>query len=273
MKQEVKIRSLHANEIECRVGSISDWGVSLLLYKNARVDQAILDEVFGIYGWQRSHMMIGNSLYCTVSVWDHEKQTWISKQDVGTTGEFEKEKSVASDSFKRACVNLGIGRELYTAPSIYIPANQVQMGEKDRKRYVKDKFFVKIIEVSEEKEITGLVIENQKHMEVYRYGTVNTQKSELQMQEKMVQSERSNIHNFGNDTAAQETTVQSECRTSVGMSETEQMVWQELYQELQRTGVPEEKLLQRYGVSSLSELDETARRRALNGLKRTKTAA
>lgn len=252
MEQEAKIRSLHADEIECRVGSISDWGVSLLLYKNARVDQAILDEVFGIYGWQRSHMMIGNSLYCTVSVWDREKQIWISKQDVGTTGEFEKEKSVASDSFKRACVNLGIGRELYTAPSIYIPANQVQMGEKDRKRYVKDKFSVKIIEVSEEKEITGLVIENQKHMEVYRYGTVNTQKSETQTQGKMVQSAR---------------------RTSAGMSEAEQTVWQELYRELQRTGVPEEKLLQRYGVNSLSELDETARRRALNGLKRTRTAA
>lgn len=252
MEQEAKIRSLHADEIECRVGSISDWGVSLLLYKNARVDQAILDEVFGIYGWQRSHMMIGNSLYCTVSVWDREKQIWISKQDVGTTGEFEKEKSVASDSFKRACVNLGIGRELYTAPSIYIPANQVQMGEKDRKRYVKDKFSVKIIEVSEEKEITGLVIENQKHMEVYRYGTVNTQKSETQTQGKMVQSAR---------------------RTSASMSESEQTVWQELYRELQRTGVPEEKLLQRYGVNSLSELDETARRRALNGLKRTRTAA
>lgn len=50
------------------------------------------DEVFGIYGWQRSHMMIGNSLYCTVSIWDPEKKTWISKQDVGTTGDFEKEK-------------------------------------------------------------------------------------------------------------------------------------------------------------------------------------
>lgn len=110
MAVESKIRSLHADEIECRVGSIGEKGISLLLYKNARVDQAILDEAFGIYGWQRSHMMIGNSLYCTVSIWDPEKKTWISKQDVGTTGDFEKEKSAASDSFKRACVNLGIGR-------------------------------------------------------------------------------------------------------------------------------------------------------------------
>ena len=127
MAVESKIRSLHADEIECRVGSIGEKGISLLLYKNARVDQAILDEVFGIYGWQRSHMMIGNSLYCTVSIWDPEKKTWISKQDVGTTGDFEKEKSAASDSFKRACVNLGIGRELYTAPFIFIPASKVNI--------------------------------------------------------------------------------------------------------------------------------------------------
>lgn len=74
MAVESKIRSLHADEIECRVGSIGEKGISLLLYKNARVDQAILDEAFGIYGWQRSHMMIGNSLYCTVSIWDRRKR-------------------------------------------------------------------------------------------------------------------------------------------------------------------------------------------------------
>ena len=100
MAGEIKIRNLHADEIECRVGGVFDTGITLLLYKNARVDQAVLDEVFGVYGWQRSHMMIGNSMYCTVSIWDKEKQTWISKQDVGTTGEFEKEKSAASDSLR-----------------------------------------------------------------------------------------------------------------------------------------------------------------------------
>ena len=148
MAVESKIRSLHADEIECRVGSIGEKGISLLLYKNARVDQAILDEVFGIYGWQRSHMMIGNSLYCTVSIWDPEKKSWISKQDVGTTGEFEKEKSAASDSFKRACVNLGIGRELYTAPFIFIPASKVVVTEKARKKVVKDSFSVSAITIS-----------------------------------------------------------------------------------------------------------------------------
>lgn len=232
MTKEKKIRNLHADEIECRVGSISDWGITLLLYKNARVDQAILDEVFGIYGWQRSHMMIGNALYCTVSIWDSERQSWISKQDVGTTGEFEKEKSAASDSFKRACVNLGIGRELYTAPFIYIPANKVTIIEKDRKKIVKDTFTVKAIVISEEKVITGLTIVNQKKEEVYQFGEIKENPSEREDSE-----------------------------------------WKELYKELKRTGIPEELLLKRYGVNSLDEMDGVTRKRAINGLKKTKSAA
>lgn len=74
MENEKKIRLLRAEEIECRVGTINEKGLSLLLYKDARVDQKMLDEVFGIYGWKRSHQMIGDSLYCTVEIWDSEKE-------------------------------------------------------------------------------------------------------------------------------------------------------------------------------------------------------
>ena len=102
------IRLLRAEEIECRVSTVNEKGVTLLLYKEARVDQKILDEAFGPFGWQRSHQNIDGNLYCTVSVYDKETTTWISKQDVGSTNFAEKEKSQASDSFKRACVNWGI---------------------------------------------------------------------------------------------------------------------------------------------------------------------
>lgn len=120
--REVKIRPLRAEEIDCRVATISAKGLALLLYKDARVDQSILDETFGVYGWQRSHQWMGERLYCTVSVRDPETGEWISKQDVGTESYTEKEKGQASDAFKRACFNLGIGRELYTAPFIWILA-------------------------------------------------------------------------------------------------------------------------------------------------------
>ena len=127
------IRLLKANEIECRISTISAKGLSLLLYKDARVDQRILDESFGVFGWQRSHQCIDGNLYCTVSIWNKQANEWISKQDVGTIGNAEKEKSQASDSFKRACFNWGIGRELYSAPFIWISADKVQIQLKDNK--------------------------------------------------------------------------------------------------------------------------------------------
>ena len=107
------IRLLKAEEIECRIATINETGLSLLLYKDARVDQRVLDDAFGVFGWKRSHQSIDGNLYCTVSILNRETGEWISKQDVGTMSYSEKEKGQASDSFKRACFNIGVGRELY----------------------------------------------------------------------------------------------------------------------------------------------------------------
>ena len=86
------IRLLRADEIECRVSTISEKGLSLLLFKDARVDQRILDETFTPFGWRRTHQSIDGKLYCTVEVWDEGKEQWIAKQDVGTESYSEKEK-------------------------------------------------------------------------------------------------------------------------------------------------------------------------------------
>ena len=113
-------RDLRADEIECRVAQAKENGVSVLLYKDARCDQTILDETVGAMRWQRHH--VRDNANCIVSIWDEEKQMWVSKEDTGTESNTEKEKGLASDSFKRACFNWGIGRELYTAPFIWINA-------------------------------------------------------------------------------------------------------------------------------------------------------
>lgn len=164
------IRLLRHDEIECRIGSISEKGLSLLLYTDARAAMKILDETFGCLHWQRSHQMIGNSLYCTVSVWDNEKQQWISKSDVGTESYTEKEKGQASDSFKRACVSVGIGRELYTAPFIWVSANKVNLQRKGDKLLTYDKFKLSDISYNDNREIVGLTIVNQNGEVVYSLG-------------------------------------------------------------------------------------------------------
>lgn len=162
----MKFRNLRANEIDARVSTVSEKGCSLLLYKDARVDQNILDETVGAENWQRSHQLIGNNLYCTVSIWDENKGIWISKQDVGTESYTEKEKGQASDSFKRACFNWGIGRELYTAPFIWIGAEGVKLDDKGGKKTTYDTFSVKSIGYDKDGNINQLTIYNNKKKKV-----------------------------------------------------------------------------------------------------------
>ena len=156
----MEIRLLRADEIECRIGTINEKGLSLLLYKDARADMKILDETFGVFGWKRTHQSIDGNLYCTVEIWDNEKKSWISKQDVGTVSYTEKEKGQASDSFKRACVSIGIGRELYSAPFIWVSAQKCKIQRRNDKLICYDKFSVSEISYSKDREITALSIVN-----------------------------------------------------------------------------------------------------------------
>ena len=170
-------RKLRANEIDCRVAQTSkDGSLMLLLYKDARVDQNILDETFGIFGWQRKHEIIGGNLYCTVSVKNPETGEWVSKQDVGTESNTEKEKGQASDSFKRACFNLGIGRELYTAPQIWISKGNFTANEKGS---TYDRFRVVDIAYDEDGNISRLLISNMKLKKtVFSFENGETKKEE-----------------------------------------------------------------------------------------------
>lgn len=151
-------RDLRADEIECRVAQCKENGVSLLLYKDARCDQNILDETVGAMNWERHHSR--ENANCTVSIWDSNKEKWVSKEDTGTESNTEQEKGLASDSFKRACFNWGIGRELYTSPFIWIPAEKLTSLKPNGQRWVcYDRFYVDKI-VTVEKRIKALSIKN-----------------------------------------------------------------------------------------------------------------
>lgn len=165
------MRKLRADEIECRVATVSDKGCSLLLYKSARVDMAILDSEWGAMNWQRHHEVIDGNLYCTISIWDDDKKCWVEKQDVGVESYTEKEKGQASDSFKRAGFNWGIGRELYTAPFIWISSQDCKIVEgKNGKPTTYDRFTLKDISYDGDK-ISALEIVNEKtHKVVYTFG-------------------------------------------------------------------------------------------------------
>jgi hypothetical protein len=161
---------LNANEIEIRVGQIFDWGVTLLLYKDARCDLQRLDSVCGPFGWQKAYQTIDGRLYCIVSIKDPETGEWVSKSDVGTESNTEAEKGQASDAFKRACVCWGSGRELYSAPEIIVKSQDTRIEKNTKGKLVcKDAFSVKSIGYDENRNIVQLTIVNSRGNVVFKY--------------------------------------------------------------------------------------------------------
>lgn len=182
-----KFRDLTASEVEVRVGQVSKTGngLALLLYKDARVDMAVLDETVGSLNWQREHYECKGNLFCRVGINRNHKDPdkapdWVWKSDCGSESDTEAEKGEASDSFKRACTNLGIGRELYTAPFIWVDNTKCKIEPKQNgKGYdCRDKFSVTEI-VIENKAIVGLVIRNDIQKKVcFSWGKVSSVKPE-----------------------------------------------------------------------------------------------
>lgn len=172
-------RKLKAEEIDVRIGNITQYGANLLLYKDARCDMNILDESVGPTNWQRKHEMIDGQLFCNVGIKDGDQ--WIWKQDVGVESNTEKEKGRASDSFKRACVNWGIGRELYTAPRISIKCKTIK--NKYDRYDLDDKYqfygcYVSKIEYDESGNITTLVIKDKNSRQIYPQSSYNEPKKD-----------------------------------------------------------------------------------------------
>jgi hypothetical protein len=140
---------LTINEIDFRIQSINKGGyATILAYKDARVDMNRLDAVYGIDKWQKKYDLINGQLFCSVGVWSSELNQWIWKQDVGTESMTEKEKGQASDAFKRACFNLGIGRELYDYPviSVKLESNEYKIEQYNGKDVIKATFDLKLKE-------------------------------------------------------------------------------------------------------------------------------
>ena len=178
----MEFRKLRADEIDCRVAQIASNYCTLLLYKDARVDQNILDETVGAMNWQKRY--VRDNANCIVGIWDEDKKQWVEKEDTGTESFSEAEKGLASDSFKRACFNWGIGRELYTAPNIMFFPNKdmIPKGQtneffeyKDGKYTTKTRFYVDYIDY-EDKTITDLVIRDHKGNIRFEQLTPGTQK-------------------------------------------------------------------------------------------------
>lgn len=185
----MEFRLLTADEIECRVSTVSKWGVGLLLYKDARCDMNILDEKVKPFNWQRDHKELKGNIYCGVSIYDESRGQWVTKWDCGKESYTESEKGEASDSFKRACFNWGIGRELYTAPNMFVFAKDLKtLEEQNGKWTCKDSFKVTEIEYVNKK-IVYVKILNLKTNVYIEFGTPASEVKKTEAIEKEYISE------------------------------------------------------------------------------------
>lgn len=223
-------RTLRADEIDCRIKVVKENGVSVLLYKDARVDQNILDETVGAMNWQREHTR--DNANCIVSIWDEDKCQWIKKEDTGKESNTEAEKGLASDSFKRACFNWGIGRELYSTPFIWIADADIKTDKAGNSKCF-EKFKVSHIAYDGRRNIKELDIKNEKGRVVYTLGT--KAKAEPPKDDKAT-------------------------LTQIG----------KIKQELSRTGIDQQAILDRFKIGNLNELTKEQAASTIRSLGKSK---
>lgn len=194
-------RKLRADEIDVRVQSCTEKGAILLLYKDSRVDQNILDETVGPMYWKREHTRDNQN--CIVSLWNDTIKQWISKEDTGTESNTEKEKGLASDSFKRACFNWGIGRELYTTGLVWVSADKMNISEKNGKKSTYDKFSVKSITYDDFGNIQTLEIYNEsKKIDCFKKTVPETESQKQARLEKEEQENKKKLEKEKSDELA-----------------------------------------------------------------------
>ena len=174
----MKFRELRPDEIEARISQVSNKGCGILLYKNARCDMNILDECVGSMNWQRDHKELKGNMYAGIGIWDKDNGRWVWKWDCGTESYTEAEKGEASDSFKRAGFNWGIGRELYTAPFIWFKPDQLKSySEENGKWKCYDTFKVEDFEYENGK-ISYLKVVDTKSKSFFLFGKSKSLKEE-----------------------------------------------------------------------------------------------
>lgn len=165
----IQFRPLKAEDVEVRVSQVGQKAVQLLLYKTSRTDMALLDETVGPENWQCDYKDIDGKLFCGIGCRFKDGE-WVWKWDTGTPSNMEAQKGEASDAFKRAGFKWGIGRELYTAPFIWVGADKCNIREgRNGKKQCYDDFRVTDMEV-EDGQIVLLAICNMSRKGVVVYG-------------------------------------------------------------------------------------------------------
>ena len=175
----MRFRTLRPDEIECRVQSVKQNGCSVLLFKDARCDMRILDETVGPENWQKEFYECKGTLFCRVGIFCKVGEMinptssvceWVWKSDAGEPSNTSAQKGEASDAFKRACFNWGIGRELYSSPFLWIPESACRIQNARGKYVCYDRFSVADMSVRDGKIAYLKIVNDSTRRVCYEWG-------------------------------------------------------------------------------------------------------
>ena len=251
-----KFRVLKPEEIEVKVKQVTEKGAVALIYKTSRVDMDILDETVGAENWQSEYQEIKGNLYCGIGIKDETTQDWVWKWDCGiesrSDGDGNEKKGEASDAFKRAGVQWGIGRELYTAPFIFLPLETVSNGKGYKLKNPFSRFDVKEIEYTESRKISKITIVDERGREVFQYPKEATKAKQTGKTEawKLTKSELVQVYGVKN---AEATIAALEKKLGVPYAEWDKEATQKIRETLERMKKRNNEEMKKYR----SELEKT----------------
>lgn len=251
-----KFRVLKPEEIEVKVKQVTEKGAVALIYKTSRVDMDILDETVGAENWQSEYQEIKGNLYCGIGIKDETTQDWVWKWDCGiesrSDGDGNEKKGEASDAFKRAGVQWGIGRELYTAPFIFLPLETVSNGKGYKLKNPFSRFDVKEIEYTESRKISKITIVDERGREVFQYPKEATKAKQTAKTEewKLTKSELVQVYGVKK---AEATIAALEKKLKVPYAEWDEETTQKVRETLERMKKRNNEEMEKYR----SELEKT----------------
>jgi len=112
----------------------------VVFYVDSRAIHKRLDDAVGMYNWS-NHFTAwkDNAQICGISIYDNERNEWVTKYDGAKDSDIEAVKGGLSDAFKRAAVLWGIGRYLYQIDGVW-----VEIEQRGNSSYIKDDQWGKI---------------------------------------------------------------------------------------------------------------------------------
>lgn len=125
--QDKLLAPFEDSDIEWRLQHVNKekgFGIAVPYVTNRAIQQR-LDKAVGADGWKNEYIPWHSdgekqSQLCGISIYFEDRKEWVTKYDGAEDSDIEPVKGGLSDSMKRAAVQWGVGRYLYSMGTVYV---------------------------------------------------------------------------------------------------------------------------------------------------------